>query len=267
MRHRFGIVCGMMILMGAPFAWSQDLAKVNGHVITDQDLKQALGNLSEGQRKHVLKDSNSKRQVLNGIISEELLVERAKAKKLDQDPEYKAAVVAFEKQYLANKLLQAELGSKLTDKAAHRYYDAHKDRYSTDQVHAWHILLPTQSEALAVLKMAEKPDADFQALAEKYSKDPSAKDNRGDLGFFGRDRMVREFSDAAFSAKEGEIVGPVKTDYGYHIIKVVKKRMGTTLPYEDVEMKVKSDLRQDLIKNYVAQLREHAKIEADDSQL
>jgi peptidyl-prolyl cis-trans isomerase C len=246
-------------------AHAVDLAKVNGKVITDRDLQSALGNLNEGQRQNFLKDVNSRRQVLNGVIDQELLVQEGEKAKLDQDQEYKDALNAFRRQYLAARVLQKNLGSKFSDSAAKKYYQGHKDRYSTEQVRAMHILLKDEKEAEDVAKKAKNMSNDeFQELAEKISKDPSAKNNRGDLGFFGRDRMVPEFTEAAFSATEGKVVGPVQTSYGYHVIKVVTKRSGKPLQYDEVELRVKNDLRTDLTQNYVGSLKKTAKVEVDD---
>lgn len=248
-------------------AWSTEIAKVNGKTITDKDMVQALSGVNETQRKDVLDDANSRRQLLNSLIEQELLIQESEKEKLDQDAEYKAAVEAFRKQYLTNRVLSKNLSGKFTESAAKRYYENHKTRYSTEQVHAMHILVSDESKAQEILKMAQAPNADFQALAEKYSKDPSAKNNRGDIGFFGRDRMVAEFTNAAFSAKDGEIVGPVKTAYGYHIIKVIERKPGKILEYSDVESKVKSDLQQELAATYMTNLRAQAKISIDDKNL
>ena len=75
--------------------------------------------------------------------------------------------------------------------------------------------------------------------------------------------MAQEFSDAAFSGKDGDIIGPVKTAYGYHIIKVVEKRIGKPLEYDEVELRVKNDLKQDLMASYVGKLKEQAKVEIE----
>ena len=248
-------------------AWSSQVATVNGKSITDKDMVQALGSVNETQRKDVLDDANSRRQLLNSLIEQELLIQESEKEKLDQDSDYKTALEAFRKQYLTNRVLAKNLSGKFTESAAKRYYESHKTRYSTEQVHAMHILVSDETKALEVMKLAEAPNADFQALAEKYSKDPSAKNNRGDIGFFGRDRMVSEFTNAAFSAKDGEIVGPVKTAYGYHIIKVVERKPGKVLEYSDVESKVKSDLQQELATTYMTNLRSQAKISIDDKAL
>lgn len=90
-----------------------------------------------------------------------------------------------------------------------------------ERVRASHILVPTEKDAEKILAELKK-GKDFAELAKKYSKCPSSK-NGGDLGFFGRGQMIKEFENAAFSLNSGEISKPVKTKFGYHIIKVVSK--------------------------------------------
>lgn len=248
-------------------ATTRELAKVNGAPITDADLRNALTGLNEGQRDSILRDANSRRQILGSLIDQEVLVSEATHEKLDQDENYKEALNAFRKQYLASRVLEKNLGSKLSDAAARKYYESNKTKYSTEQVHAQHILVADEEKAREVLKMAKAPNADFQALAEKVSIDPSAKNNRGDLGYFGRDRMVSEFTDAAFAAGNGEIVGPIKTAYGYHIIKVIDKKAGKPLAYDEVELRVKNELQKQLTENYVGKLRKTAKVEVNEKAL
>jgi peptidyl-prolyl cis-trans isomerase C len=270
-QSQYGLIAAVALALGAPSmvtpaSAATELAKVNGTSITDKDLAAALSGLNEGQRANVLKDSNSKRQILDGLIDQTLLAQTAEKEKLDQDQDFKDALAAFKKQYLANKLLQKNLSAKITDAAAKKYYEVNKLRYSTDQVHAQHILVSDEKQARDLLKQAKAEGADFEALAEKNSKDPSAKNNRGDLGFFGRDRMVAEFTDAAFRAGEGEVVGPVKTSYGYHIIKVVQKKSGKPLEYGEVELRVKNDMRQELVSQYLSKLKTTAKVEYKDTK-
>jgi peptidyl-prolyl cis-trans isomerase C len=256
-------ICGMTN------AYCSEVARVNDQPISDKDLRFALtlSGLNEGQSEGVLKDANSRRQILNSLIDQEVLVSQAKKDKLDQDAEFKEATEAFKKQFLSSRVLQKNLGSKVTDAAVKKYYEAHKSRYSTDQVHAMHILVSDESRAQEVLKLAKAKNADFQQLAEKYSKDPSAKNNRGDLGFFGRDRMVPEFTSAAFAGEDGQVVGPVKTTYGYHIIKVVEHKTGQTMSFDDVELRVRNDMMQDVREEYVNKLRKQAKITVQDTAL
>ncbi len=246
-------------------ARAAELARVGDTAITDKDLRAALSNFNEAQKAQILKDSNSRRQILASLIDQEVLLNEAVKSKLDQDAEYKEAFENFRKQFLASRVLQKNLGNKLTESAVKSYYEAHKSRYSTDQVHAMHILVSDEERAKELMKQAKEPNADFQALAEKHSKDPSAKNNRGDLGFFGRERMVPEFTEAAFAGEKGQIVGPVKTAYGYHIIKVVERKTGSVLEFADVESRVRNELRADLTQNYVSKLRQTAKVKVNDA--
>jgi peptidyl-prolyl cis-trans isomerase C len=259
-------LAGIALVLGVT-GYAAEVAKVNGQSITDKDMQAALSSLNEGQRKSVMKDGNSRRELLSSLIDQELLVEQAGKEKLDQDQEYKDALNSFRRNYLASRVLQKNLGSKMTDSAAKKFYEQNKRRYSTDQVHAMHILVDDEAKAKEILKQAKDPAADFQAMAEKMSKDPSAKNNRGDLGFFGRDRMVPEFTDAAFGASAGDVVGPVKTAFGYHVIKVVERKAGKPLNYDEVELRVKNELRQELTQNYLGTLKKQAKIEINEKAL
>lgn len=252
-------------LLAAGSAFAIDLAKVNGKIITDRDLNLALGNLNEGQRASVLKDSSSRRQVLLSVVDQEILVQEAEKEKLDADAEYKEAAAAFRRQYLTNRVLAKNLGAKLTESAAKKFYDSNRNRYSTDQVHALHILIRDEAEAKEVFKRAKGlSDDDFRDLAEKVSKDPSAKNNRGDIGFIGRESKTPDFTDPVFAAAEEAVVGPIKTAYGYHIVKILKKKVGKPLEFDEVKLRVESELRQHTVQGYVEGLKKEAKLEVND---
>ena len=106
------------------------------------------------------------------------------------------------------------------------------------------------------------------SLAEKFSKDPSAKNNRGDVGMITRDSpFVEDFKDAALRGTKGSIIGPVKTLYGYHIIKITDKKVGRVQGYDEVEMKVQAELKQDLVQKHLSGLKKQAKIQIDEAAL
>lgn len=259
-------ISGLLLLVAASFvgnSWASiELAKVNGHALTDGDLKAALGGLNEGQREQILADPRTKNQIVDSLVDQELLAQEAVKKKLDQDAEYKEALAAFRRQYLSEKLLKKELGSKIEKPAMEKYYDTHKLRYTTDQAMASHILLNDEKTAREVLAEVKKEGADFNALAVKHSKDPSAEKNRGDIGIVEQNGpFVQEFKDAVAKAKEGEIVGPVKTLYGYHIVKVTKKKPGAVLNFSEVELRVKTALENEVKQQYLLGLRNDAKID------
>jgi peptidyl-prolyl cis-trans isomerase D len=132
-----------------------------------------------------------------------------------------------------------------------RAYNEGIAQYSTpEQVRASHILLKTdgknddavKAKAEDVLKQAKAPGADFAALAKKYSEDEGTAANGGDLNFFGRGRMVPEFDAAAFAMEPGQISDLVKTQYGYHIIKLIEKKPATTKPLDEVKQQITDQL-------------------------
>jgi len=131
------------------------------------------------------------------------------------------------------------------------YYEDHRDEFlQGEQANARHILIrvapdATEGEGAEVEVRANgvaaiaRQGADFSELAAIHSEDPGSKDSGGDLGWFGRGRMVKEFEDAVFSAKPGEIIGPVKSQFGYHIIRVEAFRPEHQQPFEEVEEQVR----------------------------
>ena len=136
-----------------------------------------------------------------------------------------------------------------TDEAEHKAYDeAAKAQPPEPEIHARHILLPTEDEAKEALARVKKGE-DFAKVATELSKDPAGEG--GDLGWFTKDQMVPEFADAAFKMEPGQISDPVKTQFGWHIIKVEEKRMKTFPPFEQVK---------DQAARYVAQKAQQALI-------
>lgn len=130
---------------------------------------------------------------------------------------------------------------KISDQEIKDYYERYKDRYKIpEEIRASHILVKDENTALKVLDELKKGKK-FEDLASKYSTDPGSKNNGGDLGFFSKGRMVKPFEDAVWSLKDGEITKkPVKTDFGYHIIKRIKTNPPYTKPYEEVKSEIKT---------------------------
>ncbi len=137
---------------------------------------------------------------------------------------------------------------EISDADLHSYYDAHKDDFTRqEQVRARHILLRTgddrtEAQAKAEIEKLKKRiegGEDFAAVAREVSEDPGSAKQGGDLGFFGKGRMTPEFEKAAFGAKVGELVGPVTTPFGVHLIEVTDKRPGGTIPFEQARQGVR----------------------------
>ena len=183
------------------------------------------------------------------------------------------------KNLMLRTLLEKLSGDKVTDAEVKKYYDENQAKYKVrEQVRARHILFKTPKKAAQADIDAAKAKADkvaaeakknntddaFAALAKKHSEGPTAS-RGGDLSFFTRNRMVKEFDEKAFSMKVGEISDPVKTRFGWHVIRVVERKDARLRPFEEVKDKIQRSLsnranrtaRQKLIEK----LRAQAKIE------
>lgn len=261
MRNIYICLLGLGAIAVSTQSYAAEIAKVNSRVITDTDLKDALGNFNEGQKTQLLKDAVTRTEVLNTMIDQELLFQEGLKAKLDQSEEYKKDAAQFRRQWLARKITEQNIDSQVTDQAARDYYSKHVFQYATDQYHVLHIVASDLKSAQDLRKKAETPNADFQAIAEKESKDATAKSNRGDLGFIGWDSPLDlEFKKAVINSPTGKITGPVKTRYGYHVIQVVEKIPGKKLLYDEVELQVKSDLKKSLRQAFLDKLKTQSKI-------
>lgn len=145
------------------------------------------------------------------------------------------------------KLLKAQI--TVTEDEIKNYFEENKDTYSVkEQVKASHILVDTEEKAKEV-KAKLLAGGDFAELAKKYSTDTTNKEEGGDLGFFSRGAMVEEFENAAFTLEIGKISDPVKTEHGYHIIKVVEKKAAQEATYEKSKEQVKQTLLEQKLPN------------------
>ena len=145
-----------------------------------------------------------------------------------------------------------------------KYYDENKENLlEPEQVHARHILVETEEEANNLLLQLKEGIIDFAEMAKEKSTCPSAE-NGGDLGFFTRGQMVKEFEDAAFSLEQGEISGIVQTQFGYHIIKCVEKKEEYSPTFEEAKENISSTLKyqkeNEETSTFISKLREEAVI-------
>lgn len=135
----------------------------------------------------------------------------------------------------------------VSDEAVAAYYEENQDRFQVlDRVHTRHILTDTEEEAQEVLQRLQDGD-DFAALAAEVSTDPSAAQNDGDIGWQERGALVDEYFDAAFAAEPGQIIGPVESVFGFHVIEVIAKEEGRTPDFEEVEEEVREALLDEKI--------------------
>lgn len=229
------------------------IARVGDQEIHQSDLRAAAATLPP--QLHSMPPQVLYPMLLNQLVDRTALVIQARKEKLQDDPAVKEQIRAAEDRVLQNALLTREVGPSLSADAVHAIYEKdYANKPGPEEVHAEHILVPTKEQAEKIITEL-KGGAKFSDLAKKYSKDPGAA-NGGDLGWFKKGDMVPAFSDAAFALKPGAITQqPVKTQFGWHVIKVLGKRQAPPPKFTQVE----AAIRQQLIRDGVAKAVEKAK--------
>src|ERR1700755_446848 len=267
---RFGLAaaatgCLALVLLAGQPVRAQDanpvLAKVNGAEIRQSDV--ALAEEELGASLAQMDPATKKDNVLSFLIDMKIVAKAAEDKKVENSEDFKKRLAFTRNRLLMDSLLASEGKTATTDEAMKKVYEeASKQITGEQEVHARHILVETEDEAKAVKAELEK-GADFAELAKKKSKDPGAADG-GDLGFFTHEQMVPEFSAVAFALEPGKISDPVKSQFGWHIIKVEEKRNRQAPDFAQVKPQIETYVARKAQAEYVAKLRDAAKVERMD---
>ena len=242
----------------AASASDQVVARVNGVDIRQSDL--AMAEEDMGAEMAQVPPDQKRDQLITYLADIILVSQAAEQKKLGESDEFKRRLAMLRNKVLMGLALQSEVKSALTDEAFRKVYDeAVKSMSPQEEVRARHILVENEEEAKAIAEQL-KGGADFATLAKEKSKDPGSAEG-GDLGYFGKDQMVPEFAEVAFKMYPGQVSNPVKTQFGWHIIKVEDKRQRPIPEFEKVKDQIESFLTRKTQTEYVAKLRQNAKIE------
>ena len=234
------------------------VARVNGVDIHQSDL--AIAEDEVGNNMPQMGPEQKRDYLITYLTDIIVMAQAAEQQKLADSPEVQRQVAFERNKVLMEALLQKTGEAAQTDDALHKVYDqAVKQMHPQEEVHARHILVPTEDEARAI-ETQLKGGADFAALAKEKSKDPGAA-NGGDLGWFTKDQMVPEFADAAFKLDKGQISDPVHTQFGWHIIQVVDKRIKPTPTFDQVKPQLEAYVARQAQAQLVDNLRKNAKIE------
>ena len=214
------------------------LAKVGQKEITNLDVQGAIQGLDPFQAQQFQTEEGQK-YVLDDLINQELLYMYAKDNKIDQDEEFRNEMKRVEenvlKQYVINKILTSV---KLTEEEKKAFFEAQKQSFTKPETaSAKHILVDSEEKANDILGKINAGEVSFEDAAKEHSTCPS-KDAGGDLGTFGRGQMVPEFENAVFNMNNGEVSGPVKTQFGYHLIKLENKNESSIPEYDEVAEEV-----------------------------
>ena len=250
-----------LLLVGVAHAEPKVLAKVDGVPITEDDVSDALLDIGPGLPQK-LEGPAREKYVLDYLIDLRLVAKKAMADKLDGSADFTRRLAYYHDKLAMEALLTTVAKAATTDEAEHKAYDeAAKAQPPAEEIHARHILLPTEDEAKAALARIKKGE-DFAKVATELSKDPAG--DGGDLGWFTKDRMVPEFADAAFKLQPGQVSDPVKSQFGWHIIKVEERRMKTFPPFDQVKDQAARYVAQKAQSDLIASLHQGVKIERTD---
>ncbi len=199
--------------------------------------------------------------LLDQLIDRRIIVLAARKQGLDKDPAVQKQIERSTDNAMQNALLSRDIAPTLTDDAIKaRYERDFANKSGDEEVHARHILVPDEDQAKAIIAQL-KAGGDFAELAKQNSKDPGAASG-GDLGFFKKSDMLPEFADATFALKVGEYTQtPVKTRFGWHIIKLEERRAAPPVTLEQVRDEVRQGLIQDGVSKVLTAAREGVKVE------
>jgi peptidyl-prolyl cis-trans isomerase C len=257
--------CGKGQQAAAPAATdpvaAPSVAVVNGVAIPRADYDAFLKNLLQGKPVPPDLTAEQKNQVLDELITMQLVSTQAVKDGVDKDPEVAANLDVLRMRILSDGESQKFLkGKEPTDAELHAEYDGDITAMDKTEYHARHILVATKEKAEQLIKKL-KGGAKFEDVAKAESTDNS-KTSGGDLGWFTATRMVKPFADAVKALKKGETTPePVQTQYGWHIIKLEETREVTPPPFEQVKAQVTKNLIQKKLVAYVEDMKKTAVID------
>jgi peptidyl-prolyl cis-trans isomerase C len=263
----FGLAAAALLALPAAPARAQSdpvVAKVNGVEIHESDLTMAEEDM--GREAQQLPPDQKREQMVAYIADVILAAKAAEDKKVGEQKGFKNRITFIRNKLLMETLLQDVGKAAVTPDAMKKVYEEAKKQMGGEQeVRARHILVPTEDEAKAVLAEVKK-GTDFAELARQKSKDPGAAAEGGDLGYFTKDQMVPEFAAVAFALEKGQVSDPVKTQFGWHIIKVEDKRTKPVPEFDKVKDQIETYVERRAQAEFIGKLRESAKIERLDKK-
>lgn len=219
-------------------------------VLAERDLGAQLSGVPENVKFEYL---------ANLMVDRKALAAAARAEGFEADPEVQRQLAYYAEKVLGDVYLNRSLLDAVSDEEARAFYDKQVSEVELqEEISARHILVETEEEALAVIERLNAGE-DFIELANEVSTGPSGKEG-GDLGYFVKDRMVPEFSEAAFALEPGAVSAPVKSDFGWHVIKVEDRRQQQLVAFEDVKEGIKVQLRDEKAAPFIDSVRDKADV-------
>jgi peptidyl-prolyl cis-trans isomerase C len=247
------------------------IARFGDESFTDTDLREEVGRLNRRSRE-ALKDPERLKQFIENHVLARLIYGEGEKRGYGKDPDIERQVADLKRRLVIQKVMQEHQSSPVTDEEVKAYYDSHPQEFTTDRVKASHILVKEEALAKDIEAKLEADPSKFEDLAKEHSIDRSNSSKGGDLGFFGRGRMVKEFEDTAFGlTSDGQISEIVKTRFGYHIIKRTGREDGAPKPFEEVKNQIRirliNEKRRTQTEQFLDNLKTSANLEIEDQAL
>lgn len=211
-------------------------------------------------------NDEQKRDLLIGYLTDlKIGAKAAEAAKVSESPDFARRMAYFRDKVLLDEYLSREGKAAVTPEASQKLYEETiKGQKPETEMKARHILVETEAEAKAIKVRLDKGE-DFAKIAGEVSKDPGSKAEGGDLGFFTKDRMVAPFSEAALKLNVGQVSEPVKTQFGYHLIKLEDKRERPVPAFSEMKQQIEAYLARKAQQDIILVLRQKSKIERLDT--
>lgn len=248
------------------------LATYNGKAFTLVEYQAALAALNSRARKSIDENPDRRKQFVENHIISQLIYEEGVRKGFDDDAAIQKRLDELKEHLVVQRVMEEQQSATVTDEEVKAYYDAHPQEFSTEKVKASHILVEDEALAKEIHAKLKADKTQFAALAAQHSKDLSNAKRGGDLGMFGRGRMVKEFEEAAFAlANDNDISEPVKTRFGWHIIMRTGRESGSVQPFDQVKSQIKvklvSDSRREKTTGFIDDLKKKAALSIDEKAL
>jgi peptidyl-prolyl cis-trans isomerase C len=249
------------------------IATIDGDKLTLEEFNGELDKIPMNMKMLVASQSG-KRDFLDRLVVKKLLLKEAKKAKVEKEKEFQDQLADVREQMIIQSLLKKKVTTELkqTDEELQKFYDGHKEEFKKGQeIRTRQIIVKTEQEAKEIQARIAKGE-DFAELAKKYSMDPSAKNTGGDIGFHPRGQLIPEFEEAAFKlTKVGQITQPVKSKFGFHLIKLEGVKEGSTVPFAEVKdfirQKMMQEKQAEVLKKYIEDLKKGTKIVVNDDLL
>jgi len=252
---------------------SKVLVTINNDKMTLQEFNKELDRIPANMKMLVATQSG-KKNYLDKLIVKKLLLKEAEKEKIDSNKEFQERLADIKDQLIIESLLKKKItaDAKITDEDIKGYYDKNKENFKRErEINTRHILLKTEEEARQIKGRLDKGE-DFVELAKKYSIDPSAAATGGEIGYHPKGSLVPEYEAAAFKLKKvGERSGIVKTQFGYHIIRLEGTKPPSYVPINEVKdfikQKILQEKQSELLEKYIENLKKSAKITINEELL